>query len=747
MALSLESPQPNPTNPDALDTTQQAPVQTGFATSLQPTQERLAAMCDYAMQRTWEVAEEMGRDQSGEVRVNSWMGIRVQNRATYDNDLEWRKALGSIFTRSNFTLGDNRRYARLLSARVRADLLGTTPFFGAMSRQNGNTELTMAAEAFLQEQVDLSNVPSALREGVKTALIVNEAVVKTTYLKDVSPYLGPAYVGVDLTGRPIVSPKGLYVYPNDIFVPDQSTEGVVRLKKDPALAITYKPKFQQFTALPQVLTKYDNVFSQVLDCRDFLCPLKFRHTWQADINVHLYEEDPAVLAAIYGQTTAGQQYFSWRSDVTGAKKPLRMQGEHYEERSSVKPSILVGETYLRYDADGDGHQEEIMLVMDLLARQPIFYDYLGNHMPWRPFGVIPGVEREEGRWYGKGVFTKMYSSGMYIDTQINRINEKASQENSVTFRHRNAVDVWKAGEQVEFGSRKVFDVNEGWDAKTRPPLYRINLQSEAELDLKLVEVMRNASDSEFGVISNQAASAAGLNASKTATGVISTDKDASALSQDTESEVKEAIETILEQVAEVVFSQMDPMVMQYSQDGKALATLNKDDIMYLQRDVRLLLTKTRSAAMVATNEKAEAVWQRYLTLTPDKQQIGWDLYVKQLKGLEIDDAEKLCPRPTDDDVKAWRQQQAKAQQDERDAKDKPPAASVAAKLGDFEPINERPQIVRKFYEITPSDPAVVDAAAARTDATEVHKKVAIAEGTAEAKAEHAPPAKQPNSKR
>lgn len=736
-----------PVSPDALAATQ-GPAVTQFATSLKPRPERLKEMIQYGMTRMWEVAEEMGRNHDGEVLPNSWMGLRVQNKMTYDNDLEWRKAIGDIFKYSNFTLGTNRRYARLLTARVCADLLGTTPFFGAMSRRNGNAELTQAVEMFVQERVDTSNIPEMLREALKTALICNEAVVKTTYLKDESPFLGPAYVAVDQRGVPIMTPtKQLYIYPNDAFVPDPNTQGLNRLLKDPSYATAQKPNFRQFSSLAQKLTKYDNVFGQVLDCRDFFCPLKSPTTWQADINVHIYEENPARLREIYGDTNSGAEYFNWRRQMTGLDKPRRMQGEFYEERSEVLPTTLIAEMYLRFDADEDGREEEVMLVLDISGgmadRQayPVFYDYLGNHMKTRPFSVIPGVEKEEKRWYGKGVFTKMFSSGLYIDTQINRINEKSSQNSSIFFRHRNAVDEWKAGEEAIFGTRKVYNVNEGWDAKNRPPIFKTNLSADAELDMALVDRMLNASDAEFGVITQQAASDAKLNASKTATGVISSDKDASVLSQDTETGQIAGLVDVLWQVTHLALDQMDPVVMQFSKDGKSLAMLNRDEARNLERDVRLLLTKTRSTAMIQANSQAEAIALRYYQLDPQKQSVLWPLYVAQLKGLEIDDAEDLLIRPTPQDIQAYKAQQAQAAQQEAQDKKKPPAASIASKLTDFVG-NERSQVLTDWFEIQPESPTVVDAHAARTDATEIHKKVAIAEGTAEAKEKHAPPRPQ-----
>lgn len=727
-----------------------APVVTGFATNLKLNKAQEARMMEYFFTRIDEVSEEMGRDSEGMVRLNTWMGLRVQNKATYDNDLEWRKALGGVFEDSNFTMGTNRGYARLLSARARADLLGTSPFFGCMSTRNADPVLAAQVEAFVQAELEKSNVTSVLREGLKTAIICNEAVLKTSYLLDQTMYLGPAMVAVQMAQNgqmvPILTPnKQDYVYPNDDFLPDPAVQGLMRLKKDPSFAVTARPQFQQFTSLSQKLTHYDNVHSQVLDCRDFLCPLKVTNTWEADINVHLFEKTPEWLRGTYRNIDMAEAYFgTWRESDTGILQPRRMQGEEYN-KIGIRNTLLIGDGYIRFDADQDGMEEEIMIVADIRGKKPVFYDYLGNHMRRRPFSVITGVEREEKRWYGKGVFTMMYHSGLYIDTQINRINEKSSQNSSITWIHKNAFLETKTNEQVTFGTKKNYTANDAWPWGQKEPVGRKNLQADAELDLTVVEKMQQASAQEFGAISAPMSSGNKLNQSETATGIMSTERDATVLSQDTEREQIDGIQMVLWQSTEMILDQMDPVEIQFSKDGQSLATLNKDEIRYLERDVRLLMTKTRSTAMLETNSKAEAVWLRYMHLSPPMQKVGRDFYIKQLKGLEVDNAENYCPMPTEQDIQAYAQQQAAAA---AGANQKPPNATVAAKLGDFEATTEQPQIKQKFYEINPAPPNAVEATKKQDAKLEVQTKGQIAQVTEKAKADHAPqPPKQPVSKR
>lgn len=633
-----------------------------FETNLKLTREREQWLVDRAVERIKEVAREMGLLDNGRVRHGSFLGIRQENQQTYEGDLEWRKMLGGIFPISNFSLCDNNRYARLLSARERDDLLSTKPCFAAMTTDEGDPELTKDVEMFVQGRVDQSNIIKTDREAIKVANIINEAVVKTTYVRDSTRYWGPATVLVDQTGQPIVTKLGLYVYQQDDFLPSPDTQNLGVLKKDPSFQMF--PGQFQYARIPRLLqedVKYDNVYAEVIDSRDFLCPLKVRRTEDADINVHLYEQTPEWLAKQYPNIDVSTSYFQRRRGaMTGQQQPRRASGEDDDQASMVIDRMLIAETYIRCDADEDGVEEEIMLVLDLTNEMPVFYDYLANHMGSRPFSVIPGVERVPNRWHAIGVFSKMRNPALYVDAQVNRINEKDSQNASITFFHEDASEAWRSGVPFAPGSRTPIKVRAGWDPHV-PICGRINLQADAQLGMELLNLRRQASDLEFAVMSGRDASASELNQSKTATGVMSIERDANVISKDTEYDIVEGLVHQLSITTDLLLENMKPAEMMFRKGGQTLVTLNRDEIRALPRKVQLLLTKTRSAEMLATNEKAEAIAIRYYNLTPWLQFKLRDFYIKQLKGLEIDDADDMLEEVTKEQAQQWQADQAKKQ--------------------------------------------------------------------------------------
>lgn len=674
---------------------------------LRLSEEREKWLVEMALQEIHSLMREMGREVDGTVLPNTWMAEGCRNQDTYDQDFEWRALVGTVFVDSNLSWNDSGRKARLLSARTRNDLMGTRPFFGCMTARNGRPALTKQVEGYVQERIEASNVVETGREAIRTALVVNQAVVKTSYFIDKTLFRGPAKgILVDANGQPLLTSKGEYVYEKDDRIPDPHVEQLERLKKDPSFTIEPgQYGIADFDELPQVSVKYDNVRAEVCDHRDFLCSLKVNSIHESRANIHLSECTVEKLATMYGDIDmdATRGYFDYCGGRTGATQPIWIRGETEEERTTYVRSVVKAEVYIRCDADEDGREEEVMLILDLTNQRPIFYDYLENHMGERPFSVIPGIEKVAGRWYGVGVMSKMMHADLQGDAQLNRIFLKDGRTASVTIKKKQAVEEWASGAPVEFGTPKIYNYAANYNREQNGPVIeRYNLNENAQLDLVLTDKMRQAADLLFGIQSNQSASAMGMNRSDTATGVMSIERDADVITRDQEHDVAKGLEHMLAQAVEMVLENMDEEVLAWSEDGSELVTLNRDEIRSLERQVKLLLTKSRSAEGLATIGQAEAIAMRYFALSPEQKNRLRSLYIKQLQYLEVDDADELLPAITDQEVEAWKQAQANQKPPE-----KPVSESIAIKLSDLTP-DERAQALAKA-NIQASSPEELEA--------------------------------------
>lgn len=726
-ALVPDEPEPEP-QPEP-----PAAAPTKFATSLKLTPQQASDLTQYALARMREVGREMGLTEAGEVTPESWMDIRQRNSDSYDGDLTWRAALGGVFTESNATLGTNVRHTRYLSARIQDDLLGTTPFFAAMGRNADKAKEAKQVEEFVQGVIDRSKVRQGLRRAQKTALIINEAVVKTSWVVDATPFSGPATVMVDTAGQPIKTPaKGLYIFENDNFLPSPVVEQapppatdpaappapvdpnappapaqvqIGILEKDPSFQMRAGEfKYQKFDALPQKLVLYEGPKADPLDFRSFLCPLRAPSIHEADICVHLYLETPMRMQEIYGDVDVGQNYFA------KALQPKTKQGEQPDVGSSVLKQMQIAEVYVRTDADGDGVAEEIFMVIDLQNQEPIFYDYLANHFFRRPFEVVVGIEEVANRWYGRGIFSLGEDQEILIDVQLNRALRKGSRTSGVTFRRKGGCLEWDNGLPVVVGGDDILTCNPDFNPEDNPPIFRVNLADPPEQALEMMEIGRAASDSLVGAISAKDASQSDLNQSKTATGIVNLQAASDVITKATTIDQTEGINAILWQVVRITLKNMGETVLMVTKDTSQLVTLNRSEIGALETDVRLTLTRSRSTQMQQVSAQAILIAKDYqMTLATDPQAAKRmrPLYIQQLKALEVNEADDICPEVTDEMLAAFQQQQQAAAQ--------PPPEHLAMDYKSApEPIRRQMEERAGFTPLTPAE-AAAEAAKQKTD--------------------------------
>jgi len=646
-------------------------------TGMKLTKEQLAKLEETTKTRIEELMQEMGLEHSRTIRPDSFLGMRQRYQDSYDGDYSWRKGLGGIFNNSNFTKGTNKRYVRKTAAKMRDDLLGTSPFFAILPAKAGivggdsKSKLAQQIEKYIQREVERSNVREGIRMAQKCALIRNEAVAKITYLIESSPYMADAEVLVDQTGNPVKTVSGQFIYKDDNFFADPNVEGVFRLEKEATFQMTEgQYKFQNVPSLKQYRIHYKNVDCRVVDYRSFLCPLTAESVHKADCVVQLMDLPEDQVQEIYGNIDTFKIYQSRltaNDPISGEEAAKEAHGEdEFTAKSAEAVKVPLAEVYRRFDADGDGESEEIFMVFDMLNNKLIFWDYLHRHMEKRPFEVIPGIESVPNRWYAVGVFATMEDHGLYIDGQFNRVNVADSKSETVRFRVRNSVRQWKDGNPIVYGGNDTLDVENGYDAKN-PPLFQVNLAQPSEMGMALMREMEQAGDLLWGSISAQDASASNLNQSKTATGILNLERVGDILIKDAEIDQSVAITAIMGQVVSVLLENLDPIVSVFSEEESSMVSLNREEIRDIEKDIRLLLTRSRSVEQLAVNEKSEAICLRYFQLNPYQQFHLRPLYIFQLKSLEVPDADELLPKVTEQDVAAW--QQAQAQKPDQEPKE------------------------------------------------------------------------------
>lgn len=724
---------------------QRAAAAPRIKTNLVLTPSQLDAITTRALDRIDELSGEMGLQGNGQVDAESWMGQREKNQAQYDNDWGWRAALGGIFAFSNFSINIAKRYVRLIAAKTRDDLVGTDPFFSVMPEHAGDPDVAKNSEWYVQEKVRQSNAKKAIGIGLKTAAIRNECVMKPTYVSQTTKFRGPGRVAVGpnvyegaqgpvyaAQGEPIMTPRGNYIYERDDFIPDPNVEGIVRLRKEPMVQFRNQLEFAYFDDLDQTMVHQEGLDIRSLDYRDFLCPLNAHSIHEADICVHLFDEQHERLVFTYGIFEVSEAYCN-QPYMSGEKSPKEKQGEQ-EAGSKILRIVNCADVYMRCDADDDGVEEEIWMILDRKARKAIWYDYLGAHLKKRPFEVLVGLEQVPNRWYGVGVFEMLAHKQLYIDTQFNRVNFKSSKSSSVRFRNKNAVAQWKAGQELIFGDDQIYDIEDPrYDARN-PPLFQVQLTEVDEHAMSLLQVMLQASSSEIGIAGPNDAAMAGLDTTKLAEGIKAMERTGNVLMKDTESSHNESIVALLEQAMNIILEHMNEDELLYREDTGSLIQLNREEIRTITKEVRLLLTRSRSTETIETARMVVQLCREYYeALTPLEQHKLRDEYLRQLRALEVQDANELLTEVTEEDVAAWQEAQKQAPTLE-------PKTSIATKYTDLERQEQIQILQREGIQPAPVGPMTTN------QEQEVNQTAAEADAKAKAAARYVKPTPTGNTK-
>lgn len=634
---------------------------------LQPTPERREELERRCVLRIDELAKAAGLNEDGTIVDNSWMSRRMDYQNLFDNDLDFRKTRypGAIFSQSNLSMGIAQRMARETHAKAADDLVGTRPFFAAVKTDTGNDSTARAVEELIQQRVDRSGIQLEIRSALRSAGIRNECVVKIRYVRRATPYYGPATVMVDDLGNPLRTPNGLLVYENDDFLPDPAVEGLLRHKKDPLFAMTEgQYHYRDFPRLAQEMVEYEGVEVRELDFRSFLFPLDSPDLHEADFVAQLFDETPENIREVYGDYEGFDAY--WKSSMSelgsGESQPKIAHGENDQERSAINVRRCYAECYLFFDADGDGRAEHVFAVLDRSCGKLIFAEYLANLLAKRPFEMIPGLSRVPNRAYGEGVIQAVMDSCTYIDAQFNRENVKDSQEHSVDFIDRMGIKDLANGEMIEFGRERPYEVTPGYSAE-HPPLFRIDLLQKSEFGREMMREAMQQVNLSFGIVSAKDASNTDANQSRTATGILNIERTANLLIKNTEVQQQQAVIRIMEQVTTLVLENLHETELLLTKDGKQLLTINRDEARTIHREIRLLLTRSRSSETISTSQAAIAIAKDFWIMKDQNPIMVRHLrpeYLRQLKGLESPDPDELCPNITDEDIAAWQKQQQTA---------------------------------------------------------------------------------------
>ena len=661
--------------------------QTPFPTSLVVDVETEDRMVQYALQRVEQLETEMGRvinaDEGSAPDENTWMGKRELFTKRYYNDVRDRALNGGeLYKHSNLTLTFSQRIVMQMVARANNFFFGTEPWYSC--------DFIGVEDRVLAEKVDRHSkwkfTQTGLRrvheEATEFAFVRGEAIVKTTYRttdrhfkrKGKALYDGEKIV-LDKKQNPILAadaPPSAWVAETKPGppTPEDAAQGLVAsmvptgrqvLRRDPTVVMPENAQWVDgYHQFRQRL--FDGPESKLIYYKDFLCPLTAPTIHDADFIAHLYDMPAMDLVQMFRREDlagmeSGEAYESMRRAVeairsaagagadpkSGANQPRL--GESGNRSTEENPLSEVVEAYMKFDADGDGIAEEIMIVIDKKNRTPLFYDYLDNVTPKgrRPVECVR-AKSIDGRWYGMGGMEYVKPEQDAIDLFLNRRNFRASAAGAVTFWNPAGTVEGQSNPMLKLNNGQTYMKREGW--KTEDILERVYLQDDTSDLMEILTMFQQSMQMKSGVINAGDQEASSMPTSDTATGIRNVEKSGQEMFAGFLSSLESGHQDLLLANIRLLYAYIqEPELFRFfnAQTNEPDSdTLDPEDVRDMEFDVKILLTRVRTEQVLQMSAEARALLKEfYETTHPNVQPIVAQFYKDSLKALGYNNADEL----------------------------------------------------------------------------------------------------------
>jgi len=665
-------PSPGPNDPQVL-----------FRSSLVLTREREDLLCQYAKRWYDRLNEQLGReDTSMETGVNgmgAFFGTLAGNverrgerrffekRLLYqligENNFDHRKYLhpNSIFAHSNLVAPVARRIATQQAARAISYFFGTDPWFSQYPvGGDGDKAFAQQLQKLTETKFRASRSTDALRRAVEHSFIVGEAIMKTTFAHDQEFYRETLVCAVGPDGLPLIASDEEPITPTDTFSmledPAQPGTGamVFVLDRDKQTPVP-NPEALNFqeVSLDRQVTHYKGPRTTQVHWRDFLCPLNAPSVQEAECVIQVIERTPSQIVQTYVQAEAGAEGLEEMQRAVAAVRDGMAGTEVYKTGDrSARPELgettdaespesisEYAECYLRYDADGDLVQEDIMLVINLRTGFPIFYDYVANvtDNKLRPFTVIR-PKAVINRWYGQGAIEQFELHQETVDLMLNRRNFNQSGSGRVI--------LWRPEFTYEGQNDPELAYNWG---KTYHPLPGKNMDEI----LKVVYIEDNKGDdltreiefflqlamNESGIQHANDGNTAGADSTKLATGIHNIEKSGQELFGVVIAELDGGqnwgITGVINSFTTCLYNNLDPEEVFEYFEGDAVVEMQVPEAKGLSMNVETLLTRYRDEQILESSTQAVMLVEKYYSMPGPLQVLLAGMFRDQLQALQI----------------------------------------------------------------------------------------------------------------
>lgn len=628
--------------------------------------------------------EQMGWVAPGRYRAGSWLWKRHIAERQYENDFSHRDVKGTIFGTTNMSWNIPKSFIDTHYTRVADDLLGSDTFFGTMPEGPEDQHPALKSlERYLQRRGQETNLQDLFKEAAKSAFKRGEAIYKAIDKRKITRQRRDVRVvlSVDDAGTTVVAKdsRGDVITELDQWISMPDNMGRKMLLRDPRVTMQadVEPKLSDFVMPVQVAV--DSPLGcdiQLPYFADMVVPITAPDL--SEFCCHIFEMAPDDVIDMLAPSARTERAEEWlkrktqcgamasnRSDqVTAILERGEVDGLPPEKDELTFAPVLMGEFWMRCDADGDGRREHVGMLVDLIEDWPIGYDHAGQIMSWttrktNPFGVIR-INPRPKRWHGIGYYEELSDHHTFVDKNYNRLEVEIAKSGNLLFENRDATEEGKAGLPLRFRTLQTFKLS-GVDRTAEDAVSVVTVTPQTNDITAIMDSTMQRLQTEKGMVTPANAELAGLDAANTAHGMDILKQVSDVQLREREAELMKGYNEALgdfadieaanfdhvfaERVLRPVAAEREKLVQQGAQPAidpltELLQWLveNKDN---LRNRVKLVLAKKSSTQVVEESKQTMEVIDRWFAYPPQIQAVMKDVFTALLTALGVQNAEAL----------------------------------------------------------------------------------------------------------
>ncbi len=678
-----------------------------FETNLDLTRAQEERLVMHVMRRFEEVNEESGRHLAATLTNDAefrgamasmhaqgilakhmpWMVRRSLYYRHFYNDYTDRLQEGTIYANSNLSASLSPRITLQVAGKLKSTLFGAEPWFSASPVGESDEELARRTREFTRYKARAAGLLEAEKEAIDLACIVGETVTKTTFVDDRIWYWRKSPILVDAKGVARFDSNGQYIFQEDRFIPEMQEQqpdpnmepvmaptGRMVLRRDNTVVMNPGDRWE-VRRVRVGDTVYRGAKTKAIYFTDFLCPLDATSIDEADVCFHIYDRPAMEVASWFLQgrfshmSNQGEVEVNAKNaldllrDVaasasahTGINSDVPITRTLHGEPQDIAAQgssglIRVIEAWVRFDADEDGIQEEIVVMIDMATGLPLYYEYTGMATDdrRRPF-VVQRVLPVYGRWYGQGIMEYLESEQLFVDLLVNRWNVTLSQGGQVIFWDPKKTKEGMENPNLVLNAGKTYTIHGDYKAEEILEIVELYAKDRAG-DLKdMIQFFMQLMQLKTGVMSVADESISTMESTKLATGIRALERSGDQMFSSWLGETAGCGKKVVEKFVTTTLMRMDQRETFEFTEGEntVLMDLSREDVIGLGMNVEIMLVNDEGERVQASTDKFFAMVERMVAIAataPETAQAMIPVAVIAARALKIPNPESVIVLP------------------------------------------------------------------------------------------------------